>query len=240
MTAQSADPWVRRALLNTLRRWGDRLLLWLTARTFAVGVALAASLFAKHRMSHDNGIAARGLVRILDNPNRPAHPFFLPGATFPCRIRHATATFLDDAVKGIRSMSIKFSDHHFHSPFDLQMNTGEVSLFWSAASFLQFARLRKQRWGVEYRDYYRKYPDGLRGAEQAIRENPNSFQDLRYYCKTPFNFLGEDNINRYAKYPGHPRRRSTRNGPPAASGPGGDSQPARLRPQSPGPELPEI
>ncbi len=200
MTTHSPPGWIRRALLDTLGRRADHLLLWIVAKTFALAVALGASLFAKHRMSHDNGIAACGMVRILDNPDIPRHPFFRAGRTFPCRIRHATATFLDDAVKGIRSMSVKFSDHHFRSPFDLQMNTGEISLFWSAASFLQFARLRKQRYAVEYRDYYRKYPAGLRGAEVAIRENPESFNDLRYYCKTPFRYVGEDNIPRYAKY----------------------------------------
>ncbi|MBB4078979.1 arachidonate 5-lipoxygenase [Lewinella aquimaris] len=192
--------WADTAILDTLGGLRDRAVLWFTAKGFAVAIALLVSLFGKRRMSHDNGIAARGMVTILDNPQLPPHEFFRPGRTFPCRIRHATATFLDDAVRGIRSMSIKFSDHHLRSPFDIQMNTGAVSLFWSAASFLQFARMRKEKWGVEYHDYYRKYPSGLAGAEEAIRENPASFHDLRYYCKTPFRFVGDDNIKRYAKY----------------------------------------
>ncbi|THH39244.1 catalase family protein [Neolewinella litorea] len=203
---------IRETMADWIRNAWDYSLMWVTCKVFGLAVAIFASLMIKRRMSHDNGIAATGTVRILDNPNIPLHRFFLPDRTFPCRIRHATATFLDDAVKGIRSMSIKFSDHHLESPFDLQMNTGEKSLFWSAASFLQFARMRKQQYGVQYREYYRKYPDGLDGAIEAIRENPKSFSDLRYYAKTPFRFVGEDFIPRYAKYrviPGEPKTEET-------------------------------
>lgn len=151
-------------------------------------------------MSHDNGIGGLGKLTIVDNPKFPDHDFFSPGRVFPTRIRHASATFLDDAMNCIRSMSLKFSDQHFKSPFDIEMNTGEISLFWSAWSFFKFAQLRKEKWGVEYVEYYKKYPEGLKGAEKALRRNPTSFQNLRYYCKTPFKFEGKDEIKRYAKY----------------------------------------
>ena len=97
-------------------------------------------------------------------------------------------------------MSIKFSRHHIKSEFDIEMNTGEISLFWSAYSFFKFAQLRQEKYGVEYINYYKKYPEGLTGAQVALRRNPDSFHDLRYYAKTPFKFEGSDNIKRYAKY----------------------------------------
>ncbi len=151
-------------------------------------------------MSHDNGIAAIGKATIVGNQKFPKHEFFVPGKVFDCRIRHASATFLDDAMNCIRSMSIKFSKEEFKSPFDLEMNTGEISLFWSAWSFFKFAAMRKERYGVEYPEYYQKYPEGLKGAKLALRRNPDSFHDLRYYAKTPFQFTGTDQIKRYAKY----------------------------------------
>jgi len=166
----------------------DKLILWLFSKAFGLALAVFLGLLARQRMSHNNGIAGRGKVEIVDSPEFPTHDFFQPGRIFPIRVRHASATFYDDAMNGIRSMSIKFSDESFKSPFDLEMNTGETSLFWSAASFFQFARLRKQKYGVEYRDYYRKYPDGLKGAQIALRRNPTSFHNLRFYCKTPFLF----------------------------------------------------
>jgi catalase len=181
-------------------RMFDKLTLWLVAKLFGLALAVRMGLMLRERMSHNNGIAARGRVRIVDHPEFPEHEFFKPGRDFPATIRHATATFYDDAMSGIRSMSVKFSHHHFESPFDIEMNTGEVSLFWSAASFLQFARLRRQQYGIEYRDYYRKYPDGLKGAQLSLRRNPTSFQNLRFYCKTPFLFIGSDGVRRYAKY----------------------------------------
>jgi len=167
---------------------------------FSWAIVFTLSLTHRKRMSHDNGIAAGGKVTIVPNPKFPAHKFFAPGRVFPCRIRHASATFLDDAMNCIRSMSIKFSDHHFKSPFDIEMNTGEISLFWSANSFMQFAKLRREKYGIEYIDYYKKYPEGLKGAQVALRRDPTSFHNLRYYCKTPFRFVGKDQIPRYAKY----------------------------------------
>lgn len=182
----------------------DKFILWALAKGFGLGLALFLGLLKRQRMSHNNGIAARGRAAIVDNPEFPEHEFFRAGRPFPVRIRHATATFYDDAMNGIRSMSVKFADEDFESPFDLQMNTGEKSLFWSAASFMQFARLRKEKYGVEYRDYYRKYPDGLEGAQISLRRNPTSFHNLRFYCKTPFKFIGNDDVMRYAKYRARP------------------------------------
>jgi hypothetical protein len=83
-------------------------------------------------------------------------------------VRHASATFLDDAMNCIRSISIKLSHNRFKSPFDIEMNSGETSLFWSAVSFLKFASSRKEKWGVEYVEYNRKYPEGLKGAQLAV------------------------------------------------------------------------
>ena len=182
----------------------DKLILWTLARVFGFMLAIFLGIFARKRMSHNNGIAGKGNVKIVENQGFPKHDFFEAGKTFPIRLRHATATFYDDAMNGIRSMSVKFSDESFESPFDLEMNTGEKSLFWSAASFIQFARLRKEKYGIEYRNYYRKYPDGLKGAQMSLRRNPTSFHNLRFYCKTPFLYIGTDGVKRYAKYRARP------------------------------------
>lgn len=178
----------------------DKLVLWFMAKFFALGLALFLSFPKRYRMSHNNGIAGKGRVRIVDNPQFPEHEFFAPGKEFDVRIRHAMATFLDDAMKGIRSCSIKFSDNNWDSPFDLECNTGEINLFWSASSFLKFAALRKQQWGVEYVEYYRKYPQGIKGAQAALRKDATSYTNLRYYALTPFLFFGKDQLKRYAKY----------------------------------------
>lgn len=178
----------------------DMFVLWFIAKVFGLMLALFMGLMSRQRMSHNNGIAAEGFLNIVDDPDFPEHQFFKPGRRFPLRIRHATATFYDDAMNGIRSMSIKFSHEHFDSPFDIEMNTGATSLFWSAASFLQFARLRKEKYGIEYPEYYRRYPEGLTGAQISLRRDPDSFHNLHYYCKTPFQFIADDGTRYYAKY----------------------------------------
>jgi hypothetical protein len=178
----------------------DKAVLWLYAKLFALMLALFLCLPKRQRMSHNNGIAASGTLRIVDDARFPAHGFFAPGKVYPCRIRHASATFLDDAMNCIRSISIKFSHHHLRSPFDIELNSGAVSLFWSAVSFLKFAKLRQEQWGVEYQNYNRLYPDGLKGSQAAGRRHASSFHNVHYYCKTPLLFLGDDGIRRYAKY----------------------------------------
>lgn len=197
-------PSKRFSLINIFIDWlkakYDFFILWLTARFFALGLVFMLVLPKRYRMSHNNGIAGEGSARIVDDPKFPAHDFFRPGKVFPARIRHASATFLDDAMNCIRSCSVKFSDEHWNSPFDLECNTGVINLFWSASSFLQFAKMRAQKWGVEYHDYYRKYPEGLKGAQLSLRRNPTSFTNLHYYGLTPFLFIGKDEIKRYAKY----------------------------------------
>ena len=190
----------RRSTRSRIRKWLDRIILWAFSSLFGLFLAIFLGIISRQRMSHNNGIAADGKLKIVDNPKFPEHDFFEAGKEYPARIRHATATFYDDAMNGIRSMSIKFSHEYFKSPFDIEMNTGEISLFWSAASFFQFAKLRKEKYGIEYHQYYRKYPEGLNGAKESLRRNPVSFQNLRFYCKTPFLFKGKDGIQRYAKY----------------------------------------
>ena len=191
---------VERAVNNSFKKAWDKVVLWFTSVGLAMGLAIFLSFPKRYRMSHNNGIGAKGKVKIVDNPTFPEHDFFVAGKDYPCRIRHASATFLDDAMNCIRSFSIKFSDHHWHSPFDIEMNTGVINLFWSASSFLKFAKLRKQQWGIEYHDYYKKYPQGLLGAKLSLRRNPISFQNLRYQALTAYSFVGKDGVQRYAKY----------------------------------------
>lgn len=178
----------------------DKIVLWGYAKMFALMIALFVSFKTRQRMSHNNGIAGEGWLQIVEHPTFPPHPFFEKGKQYPVRIRHASATFLDDAMNCIRSISIKFSHHHWHSPFDIEMNSGPISLFWNAASFLKFGKLRQEKWGVEYVEYMRQYPDGEHGARVSLRRDPSSFHNIHYYCKTPFLFVGSDGIKRYAKY----------------------------------------
>lgn len=187
-----------------IRKWIseaiDYIILFFVARLFGLMLALFLSIPKRQRMSHNNGIGAQGWLSVVDNPRIPPNKFFAPGKRYPVRIRHASATFLDDAMNCIRSISIKFSHEKFKSPFDIEMNTGEVSLFWSALSFLKFASMRNESYGIEYVEYNRKYYEALKAGEYACRRHATSFHNLRYYCKTPFLFMSDDGIKHYAKY----------------------------------------
>lgn len=189
-----------RVFLIWLSEAYDYLILWLYARGFGLMLAVFLSFPYRQRMSHNNGIAGTGWLKIVDDPEFPEHPFFEKSKQYPVRIRHASATYLDDAMNCIRSISLKFSHNHWHSPFDIEMNSGEISLFWNAVSFWKFGAMRKEKYGIEYVEYMRRYPDGVHGAELSLRRDPISYQNVHFYCKTPFLFIGTDGIKRYAKY----------------------------------------
>jgi catalase len=178
----------------------DRFQLFLISHLFGIAIAITMGLKTRERMSHNNGIGAKGTFTFDLDPAIPAHPFFVQGKVMPCQVRHGMATFYDDAMATIKSLSLKLSDKPYESPFDMNLNTGRISLFWNVASFLKLATMRRQKWGIEYIDYYKRYPIGKAAAIDNLRRNPTSFSNLSYYAQTPFNFVGSDGVQRYAKY----------------------------------------
>lgn len=177
----------------------DKFMLVILGHLFGVVVALSLGL-KRMRMSHNNGIAARGKFTAEPDPDVPHNAFFAPGNEYPCRIRHGMATFYDDAMPTIRSCSLKLSDNNFESPFDLQCNTGSLSLFWNAASFMKLASMRRQKYGIEYEDYYARYPNGREAAIDNIRDVPRTFAHLTYQNQTPMFFISDGGERYYIKY----------------------------------------
>src|ERR1700755_89057 len=66
-------------------------------RAMCVLLIALRSFFTQTRMSHENGIVARGRVHIVDDLAIPQNDFFVPGREFACRLRHASVSLMDDA-----------------------------------------------------------------------------------------------------------------------------------------------
>jgi arachidonate 5-lipoxygenase len=177
-----------------------KLQLWVWTYVFAVGLTLMRSVAQRIRMSHDNGVVGSGTLTIVETPAFPPHDFFQPGRVFPCRLRHASVSYPDDAAIQVRSASLKFNNDRWRSPFDLEMNTGTVSVFWSARSFFKFAKPKDRKGWVSFTQYYKDYPQGLRAAQNGARDVPPSFALLWYHSQTPTLFIGKDGVTRYVKY----------------------------------------
>jgi catalase len=178
----------------------DRIELFFVSHIFGLTIAVMMGLKSRERMSHNNGIAAKGTFTFDLDPAIPPHPFFVQGKEYPCQVRHGMATFYDDAMATIKSLSLKLSDHPYKSPFDMNLNTGSISLFWNVASFIKLAVMRRQKYGIQYADYYKTYPVGREAAIDNLRRIPISYSNLVYHAQTPFNFIGSDGVQRYAKY----------------------------------------
>lgn len=189
-----------------MRAAWERTKLWFAGRFFIVTVILWINIF-RRRMSHNNGVAGRGKLRIVTDQKFPASDFFDPGREFPCRIRHGAAGYMDDAMAQVRSGSLKFADSDFRSPFDLQMNTGRHCFFWNAASFLEFVftRIRESMFRstdniVHYLSYHQKYADGRKSAADASPRTPNSNATMYYFSQTPFDWKAKDGVPRYVRF----------------------------------------
>lgn len=128
---------VKKQKKSIVGKWIDKFQLYVVARLFGFLIALSMGLKTRERMSHNNGVGAKGTFTFDLDPAIPSHPFLEQGKAISCQVRHGMATFYDDAMATIRSLSLKLSDKPFESPFDMNLNTGSISLFWNAASFLK-------------------------------------------------------------------------------------------------------
>jgi arachidonate 5-lipoxygenase len=199
----------------------ERAKLWFWGRMFIVTVILWINVF-RRRMSHNNGVAGRGKLRVVTDQQFPASDFFEPGREFPCRIRHGAAGYMDDAMAQVRSGSLKFADSPFRSPLDLQMNTGRHCFFWNAASFLEFVwtRIRESMFVrstdniVHYLKYHQKYADGRKSAADASPRVPQSNATMYYFSQTPFAWKAKDGVPRYVRFRLIPGDRSPEDPPP--------------------------
>jgi arachidonate 5-lipoxygenase len=182
-----------------MREYFDKFDLWWKTYAFCFLLVVLQSLIRRRKMSHNNGIAAAGKLRIVSNPEFPEADFFEPGREFACRIRHATASMMDDAMLTVKGASIKFSDNPVESPLDIEMNTGR-SLFWSAANFFTFGKNQHEHQGVQYVSYYRKYPAGRDAGQDSVVRHPSSYSKLDYRSQCPLEFIAKDKKRRYVNF----------------------------------------
>ncbi len=198
-------------MMHAMKAVWQRSELWFWGKFFILLIALGAGT-KRRRMSHNNGVAGRGTIRVVDAPDWPPTDFFEPGRVFPCRLRHASVAYLDDSMKAVRSASLKFADTDFASPLDIQMNTGDHCFFWNARSFLEFAFSRHDDGGIEYAQYYAKHPWGRISAASALIRHPSSFAQMYYHSHTPFGWQARDGKPRYVRFRLFPEDRGPMSG----------------------------
>lgn len=151
-------------------------------------------------MSHDNGIAGTGRIRLLDNAAYPANEFFQPGREFSCRCRFATISYHDDARLAGRGASLKFADTGYKSPLDLLMNTGKTTPFWNVRTFWQFMKVTMKGRGAAGIPYMSSDATVYVGSKDLLRSDPGSFANLHFHSKVPYTFSAYDGIPRYVKF----------------------------------------
>ena len=169
-------------------------------RALCVSLIALNSFFTRTRMSHENGILSRGRIRIVDNPDIPENDFFISGREFPCRLRHASVSLMDDAGLFVRGASLKFADEDVKSPLDLLMNGGATAPFWNMSTFAQFMYSKIRGGRAHMIPYFKANPRCFENVVGALRLRPDSFASLRYHSQTPFEFRARDGKLRYCKF----------------------------------------
>jgi len=174
--------------------------LWAYAHLYTGLLVVVVSFLQRKRMSHNNGTTVTGRLKMVTAPTFPEHDFLQPGREFPIRLRHASVSYDDDTIIQVRAASLKLADSRYESPLDLEMNTGTISLFWSARNFLEFFSDQAMVDGLAFSRFYDKYPLGLQAGKDGIRRYPETFAQMYYHAQTAQLFLGKDGVKRYAKF----------------------------------------
>lgn len=160
-------------------------------------------LITGRRSTHMPGVGASGKITILENPDLPETDFFKPGTTFPCRLRHSNAAFIDDCGIVPRGASLKFINEASGGPMDLIFNSGLYGeIFFDAKNFWDFSMSRLKvtptEWGSQ-KEFMRQNPACYIGQIEATREPPGSFANLTYSTKIALAFKAKDRKRRFAK-----------------------------------------
>ena len=176
----------------------NRFFLWALTTGIITMVSLN-SLFGRQRMSHENGLVARGKVRIVDDLKIPPSHFFQPGKEFSCRLRHASVSFADDARLVVRSGSLKFDDSDHESPLDIMMNTGTEGPFADAGDFLRFMITTIRGREQHLQPYLHDKPAIAKGIQNSICY-PDTFALLNYHSKTALGYRDATGKDWYIKF----------------------------------------
>lgn len=196
-----------------IKRIFDRAVLGIV--NFVITVLITVDcFFGRKRMSHNNGIVAKGKLTIVENPDFPEHDFFEAGKEFACRVRFATVRLYDDAAIAVRAASIKFADTDYKSPLDIEMNTGVNTIFWNVYIFIQFMIVTIKGTGKHLIPYYERLPTAREASISGARRAPDSFLQLYFYSQIPVHYTGRDGVERYVKFRLIPEDRGAESGLP--------------------------
>lgn len=175
---------------------------WKLTTKAKIGFGMKA-LSTGRRATHMQGIGLRGSITVVAKPEFPEHAFFSAGRVFPCRMRHANASFYDDASSQVRACSLKFADSDNASPLDILMNTGVIQAFWNFESFMAFVDGRygskPDNWEPQ-RQWLRKWPGAFVGIIESVRIAPTSYAAMLYHTCIVYPFRAKDGRLWYAKY----------------------------------------
>jgi catalase len=179
-------------------RFRQQAVLWRAKLMFGL-----KALGTGRRATHMRGLGLKGRIRVVRNPEFPRHEFFQAGREFVCRMRHANASFYDDASSQVRACSLKFADSDFASPLDLLMNTGVMQAFWNFRSFMAFVdarvRAREDHWDSQ-REWLRLWPGCFVGIIESVRWRPSSWAEMLYHTSIVYPFRAMDGRQFWAKY----------------------------------------
>lgn len=158
------------------------------------------------RATHSYGTIAKGVLRVLDHLNIPAHNIFSPGKTYPVLLRHANIKgFRDDAILDGRGATVRILAGNAGASLselnldqgivDILMSTGRSFILNDAVSFAQWVRSSMP----QRAKMLEQFPKIAPIFHEIIRD-PHSYTQLHYYSETTYNFTGLDQKSFFLRY----------------------------------------
>jgi thioesterase domain-containing protein/predicted NAD/FAD-dependent oxidoreductase/acyl carrier protein len=155
------------------------------------------SRVTRARFFHRTATTAAGTLRVLDDPDVPAHRFFRPGRVFPVIARYSNANVGDDMRPDARGVTLRLLDDPVdvsRGLFDLTLNTGECFFARTADVFRRYAAR-----GAEREEVLREDP-ARRAALWDIFRTPVSFAAYDYHSQIPRAYVAEDGRQWLVRY----------------------------------------
>ena len=117
---------------------------------------IAASRMQRARVFHRTATAAGGTLRILDQPDLPAHGFFRPGRAFEVVARYSNGIESDDIAPAIRGITLRLLD----------------PAVGNSAGLLDLSLITGDRFFGRTADVFRRYSSGDAERAALVRQFP--------------------------------------------------------------------
>lgn len=166
-----------------------------------------ASATRRDRFFHATSTSARGVLRLLDAPELPAHAFLRPGRRFPVLARYSNSVGTDDVKPTVRGLTLRLLDADPAPGSATGLEAGLLDLTFNTGPtfFASNAEIFRRSFGTpeERARNIREKPQ-VRGIIWNNIRTAGSYATYDFYSQVPQGFVAEDGRQWLIRFRVHP------------------------------------